>query len=143
MKARNYARFYVLLNRLPTVDKDELKASLVSQYTGGRTESLREMTEKEYDAMCDELQRQDSNLKALELYREELRRKRSAVLKQLQKIGIDTTDWSRVDAYCMNPRISGKEFRKLTVDELETVNIKLRIIRRKEEENNNSNQLLN
>lgn len=143
MKARNYARFYVLLNRLPTADKDELKASLVSQYTGGRTESLREMTEKEYDAMCDELQRQDSNLKALELYREELRRKRSAVLKQLQKIGIDTTDWSRVDAYCMNPRISGKEFRKLTVDELETVNIKLRIIRRKEEENNNSNQLLN
>jgi hypothetical protein len=143
MKARNYARFYVLLNRLPTVDKDELKASLVSQYTGGRTESLREMTEKEYDAMCDELQRQDSNLKARELYREELRRKRSAVLKQLQKIGIDTTDWNRVDAYCMNPRISGKEFRKLTVDELETVNIKLRIIRRKEEENNNSNQLLN
>ena len=143
MKARNYARFYVLLNRLPTADKDELKASLVSQYTGGRTESLREMTEKEYDAMCDELQRQDSNLKARELYREELRRKRSAVLKQLQKIGIDTTDWSRVDAYCMNPRISGKEFRKLPVDELETVNIKLRIIRRKEEENNNSNQLLN
>ena len=137
MKARNYARFYVLLNRLPTVDKDELKASFVSQYTGGRTESLREMTEKEYDAMCDELQRQDSNLKARELYREELRRKR------LQKIGIDTTDWNRVDAYCMNTRIAGKEFRKLTVDELETVNIKLRIIRRKEEENNNSNQLLN
>ena len=143
MKARNYARFYVLLNRLPTADKNELKASLVSQYTGGRTESLREMTEKEYDAMCDELQRQDSNLKPRELYREELRRKRSAVLKQLQKIGIDTTDWSRVDAYCMNPRISGKEFRKLTVDELETVNIKLRIIRSKEKENNNSNQLLN
>lgn len=46
MKARNYARFYVLLNRLPTVDKDELKASFVSQYTGGRTESLREMTER-------------------------------------------------------------------------------------------------
>ena len=100
MKARNYARFYVLLNRLPTADKEELKASLVSQYTGGRTESLREMSEKEYDAMCDELQRQDSNLKARELYREELRRKRSAVLKQLQKIGIDTTDWNRVDAYC-------------------------------------------
>lgn len=143
MKARNYARFYVLLNRLPTADKEELKASLVSQYTGGRTESLREMTEKEYDAMCDELQRQDSNLKVRELYREELRCKRSAVLKQLQKIGIDTTDWNRVDAYCMNPRIAGKEFRKLTVDELETVNIKLRIIRRKKEENNNSNQLLN
>ena len=51
--SRNYARFYVLLNRLPTADRDELKATLVSQYTGGRTESLREMTNKEYDAMCD------------------------------------------------------------------------------------------
>ena len=47
MKARNYARFYTLLNRLPTTDRDELKATLVSQYTGGRTESLREMTTKE------------------------------------------------------------------------------------------------
>ena len=31
--SRNYARFYVLLNRLPTADRDELKATLVSQYT--------------------------------------------------------------------------------------------------------------
>ncbi len=51
--SRNYARFYILLNRLPTEDKDELKASLVNQYTGGRTESLREMTVNEYDAMCE------------------------------------------------------------------------------------------
>lgn len=143
MKARNYARFYVLLNRLPTADKEELKASLVSQYTGGRTESLREMTEKEYDAMCDELQRMDENYKAREIYREQLRQKRSTVLKLMQKQGIDTTDWNRVDAYCMNPRIAGKEFRKLTVEELETVNIKLRIIQRKEKENNNDNQFLN
>ena len=55
--SRNYARFYILLNRLPTEDKDELKASLVSQYTGGRTESLREMTVNEYDAMCEDMQR--------------------------------------------------------------------------------------
>ena len=40
MKARNYARFYTLLNRLPTTDRDELKTTLVSQYTGGRTESV-------------------------------------------------------------------------------------------------------
>lgn len=52
--SRNYARFYALLNRLPTIDRDELKATLVSQYTGGRTESLREMTTKEYDAMCED-----------------------------------------------------------------------------------------
>lgn len=143
MKARNYARFYTLLNRLPTTDRDELKATLVSQYTGGRTESLREMTTKEYDTMCDAMQQTAGGYRTREIYREELRRKRSTVLKQLQRMGIDTTDWNRVDAYCMNPRIAGKEFRKLTVEELETVNIKLRIIQRKEKENNNDNQLLN
>ena len=143
MKARNYARFYTLLNRLPTTDRDELKTTLVSQYTGGRTESLREMTAKEYDTMCDAMQQTAGGYRVREIYREELRRKRSAVLKQLQKMGIDTTDWNRVDAYCMNPRIAGKEFRKLTVEELETVNIKLRIIQRKEKENNNDNQFLN
>ena len=143
MKARNYARFYTLLNRLPTTDRDELKATLVSQYTGGRTESLREMTTKEYDTMCDAMQQMAGGYRAREIYREELRWKRSAVLKQLQKIGVDTTDWNRVDAYCMNPRIAGKEFRKLTAEELDTVNIKLRIIQRKERENNNDNQLLN
>ena len=141
--ARNYARFYVLLSRLPTTDKDELKATLVGQFTKGRTESLREMTQKEYDAMCDAMQEMAGNRKAMEIAQAELRRKRSAVLHQLQIMGIDTTDWGRVNAYLRNPRIAGKDFRKLTVEELETVNIKLRIIQRKERENNNNNQLLN
>lgn len=141
--SRNYARFYVLLNRLPTTDREELKAQLVSQFTGGRTESLREMTDKEYDALCDELQRQDANRRARELYRAELRRRRSAALHLMQKLGIDTTDWNRVDAYCLHPRLAGKEFRKLTADELDTLIIKLRIILRKETDKNNNNQLLN
>lgn len=141
--ARNYARFYVLLNRMPAPDKEELKASLVSQYTGGRTESLREMSEKEYDAMCDALQQADTGYKAWETARTELRRKRSAVLHQLQLLGIDTTDWNRVNSYCQHPRIAGKEFRKLTTDELDTLNIKLRIIRRKDKEKNMEYSLLN
>ena len=141
--SRNYARFYVLLNRLPTTDREELKAQLVSQFTGGRTESLREMTDKEYDALCDELQRQDANRRARDIYRAELRRRRSAALHLMQKLGIDTTDWKRVDAYCLQPRLAGKEFQKLTVDELETLSIKLRIILRKETDKNNSGKLLN
>ena len=72
------------MNRLPTEDREELKASLVSQYTGGRTESLREMTTKEYDAMCEAMQQMDKSYKAREIYREELRRKRSTVLKLMQ-----------------------------------------------------------
>lgn len=49
-KPENYAAFYSLLNRLPTSDRDALKESIVSQYTEGRTTSLRDMTLKEYSA---------------------------------------------------------------------------------------------
>jgi hypothetical protein len=40
----NYAAFYGLLNRLPTSDREELKRSIVLQYTDGRTASLHEMS---------------------------------------------------------------------------------------------------
>ena len=143
MKTRNYARFYVLLNRLPTTDREELKAELVNQYTGGRTDSLREMTAKEYNDMCEAMQQMDQNRKVREVYREQLRQKRSVALKLMQKHGIDTTDWERVDAFCMNTRISGKKFARLTVEELDMVAIKLRIINKKDREKNDSNQLLN
>lgn len=91
---RTYARFYVLLNRLPTTDREELKANLVSQYTNGRTDSLKEMTNKEYDAMCDAMQEQDKGYKAREIAREELRRRRSAAftfckrMELIQQTGI-------------------------------------------------------
>ena len=138
---RTYARFYVLLNRLPTTDREELKANLVSQYTNGRTDSLKEMTNKEYDAMCDAMQEQDKGYKAHEIAREELRRRRSAALHLLQKNGIDTTDWNRINQYCVNPRIAGKPFGKLTIDELDLLCIKLRMIIRKD--NNTDKSLLN
>ena len=49
----NFSRFYTLLKQLPgDVDRDELKRSLVLQCTRNRTDSLREMTRKEYDTCC-------------------------------------------------------------------------------------------
>lgn len=138
---RNYARFYTLISRMPTPDKEELKIELVQQYTNGRTTSLKELTDKEYDAMCDGMQGQIWGYKAREIAREELRRKRSVALHLLQKNGIDTTDWNCVNAYCKNPRISGKEFGKLTVEELELLCIKLRLIMRKDNKNKDYSQL--
>lgn len=138
---RNYSRFYVLLGRMPATDKDGLKTSLVRQYTEGRTDSLKEMTDKEYDAMCDGMQRQSNGYKAREIAREELRRKRSAALHLLQKYGIDTTDWNCVNSFCKNPRISGKEFGKLTAEELELLCIKIRMIQRKGNKNTDYSQL--
>lgn len=138
---RNYARFYALLGRMPTIDKDELKVDLVRQYTDNRTDSLKEMTDKEYDAMCDGMQRQSNGYKAREIAREELRHKRSAALHLLQKHGIDTTDWNCVDAFCKNPRIAGKEFAKLTTEELDLLCIKIRMIQRKGNKNTDYSQL--
>ena len=93
--------------------------------------------------MCDEMQRLIGGAKAREIYREALRRKRSPVLHLMQKMGIDTSDWDRVNNYCLHPRIAGKEFRKLTTDELDVLAIKLRMIRRKDMEKDSSNKLLN
>ncbi len=56
-KPENYAAFYSLLNRLPTSDREALKESIVSQYTDGRTTSLREMTLKEYSAAVAAMQK--------------------------------------------------------------------------------------
>ena len=48
---RNYARFYALLKKMPYADK----ATLVEQYTHGRTTHLHETTASEYRTMCDEM----------------------------------------------------------------------------------------
>jgi len=54
----NFARFYAAINALPQVsDKDEFKRQVVMQYTWNRTDSLREMTRKEYSECCYALER--------------------------------------------------------------------------------------
>ena len=49
----------------------------------------------------------------------------------MQKIGIDTTDWARVNDFCLNPRIAGMPFGRLDTKELEQLAVKLRSIERK------------
>ena len=96
-----YKRFYKLFNRLPLHD-DEMKERLVQQYTNGRTSSLRAMSTAEYDALCDALERSTADPQ------HELRKKkRSAALRLMQQLGIDTTDWPRINAFCRDRRIAG------------------------------------
>ena len=95
-KPENYAAFYSLLNRLPTSDRDALKESIVSQYTEGRTTSLRDMTLKEYSAAVSAMQKLVPPTYQEQL-RKILRQKRSAVLHQMQLLGIDTADWALPD----------------------------------------------
>lgn len=120
----NYGRFYVLLSRMAyDGHSEELKESLVSQFTDGRTTSLREMTRKEYDALCE-------HLDTLTGYSRRLRKSRSLCLHLMQRLGVATTDWSRVNLFCQDSRIAGKPFARLSVEELDALSVKLRAIER-------------
>lgn len=122
MARTNYAAFYALLKSMPGASKEDL----VLQWTNGRTSSLKEMSEREYSLMIRQLRQQVENL-------EEKKKARSAVLKQLQLYGVDTTDWDAVDRFCCTPRIAGKPFRYLTIPELKALRVKMLSIRNKAE----------
>lgn len=118
-----------MLGKLPGADKE----TLVYQFTHGRTSHLHLMDEREYRSMCDEMQRVAGYDERRERYRREMRQKRSAVLHQMQLLGIDTADWNKVDEFCQDKRIAGKVFRELDGNELYLLLKKLRAIRRKRE----------
>lgn len=121
----NFGWFYTAIRELSKIgDRDEVKEALVRQYTNGRTTSLREMTSREYNRCCKDLERQNSD-------REALRKERSVTLHLLQKLGVDTTDWNRVNRFCEDKRIAGKEFAKIGINELRELRVKLRAIERK------------
>lgn len=121
----NYGRFYAAMNalRMPG-EADENKRLLVSQFTNGRTDSLREMTPAEYNRCCDTLEERNG-------MKTELRKQRSLTLRLIQQLGIDTTDWAKIDDFCRNPRIIGKVFRVITIDEHKGLQRKLRAIKAK------------
>lgn len=122
----DYSRFYALLRQNPLADKEEL----VSQFTNGRTIRVSEMRKYEYKAMCDFLQygseqEQWARNKAL-------KRARSSALLRIGRLGINTIDnWDGINAFCLSPRIAGKEFGKLSIEELEQLVKKLEIIIKK------------
>lgn len=126
----NYSRFYALLNKLPG-DKEDVKRQLVLQYTEYRTDSLKEVTYGEYKRICERMQEMVTNAGLCSGNLNDLRRSRSTCLLLMQKLGIDTTDWNRVNAFCKDGRIAGKVFRDLTTDDLWNLSVKLRSIERK------------
>ena len=82
------------------------------------------MSVKEYETMCSSLEEQTG-------WKSELKKKRSLCLKLMQQLGVDTSDWARVDNFCQHPRLVGKPFRKISVEGLQDLAVKLRIIKQK------------
>lgn len=126
MGERNYGRFYSLLKRMPEADKEVL----VEQFTNGRTVHLHETTEGEYRLMCDEMERVAGYDERREAQKKELKKKRSVCLHLMQQLGVNTADWPTVDNFCQNPKVSGKRFAQLRHDELDALQVKLRMIKR-------------
>lgn len=117
-KIKNFSRFYALAKNIPG-DREELKENLVRAFTNGRTISLREMSPEEYNRMCDSLQgSQSASPLSQKDFTAAIKKKRSAVLVRMQKLGVDTSDWAAVDEFCLNPRIAGKEFRTISLEGL-------------------------
>ena len=126
----NYSRFYMLMSRMAYEgDREELKKSLVSQFTGGRTDSLRAMAEREYEAMCRDMEQRVRTMEPIS--NRNLRLLRSKVLHQMQLNKVDTADWAAVDRFCLDARIAGKRFREMNEEELYALIPKLHAIRRK------------
>ena len=130
----NFARFYATFNRLEyRGDKEELKQLMVLRFTKDRTPSLREMTQSEYMELCNAIE-QMAGTALHEQYVKLKKKKRSAVLHQMQIYGVDTTNWENVDKFCLNPRITGKKFRELEIEELEQLYKKLKMMIKKQNE---------
>lgn len=124
-KPLNFARFYTLFNSLAYEgDREEFRKDLIRQYTGNRTDSLHQMSSQEYDTCC-------RAMEGLTKRNDQLRKKRSLCLKLMQQLGIDTTDWTRINSFCNDRRIAGKPFARLNAAELEALAAKLRTIQRK------------
>ncbi len=130
-KPTSYARFYALLGCVAG-DRDVVKETLVERFTAGRTSSLRQMRAEEYDAMCDALEAEVVYPRqSAEEFQAQMRKLRSAVLRRIQKLGINTTDWNAVDRFCSDKRIMGKTFVRLSAEELRGLVPKLEAMIRK------------
>lgn len=124
-KPTSYARFYALLRQMQG-DREQIKETLILQFTKGRTTSLREMQKDEYEAMCRAMEAEIEHPGlSTEEFRREQKRLRSAVLHRMQRLGVDTSDWDVVDAFCLSNRIARKEFARLSLAELRVMVSKL------------------
>ena len=50
--------------------------------------------------------------------------------QEYRQLGVNTTDWPTVDNFCLNPRVSGKRFAQLDAEALDTLQVKLRMIKK-------------
>lgn len=139
MPIKNYnphSQFYALLASMPGADKEEL----VWEYSHKLTTSLSEFYKKrpaQYKQMISDMQRTISQSAKPDdrtklIIDRELKSRRSAILLRLQKMGIDTTNWSTVNKFMRNPKIAGKTLGEMDTEEMDLLIPKLESIMKKD-----------
>jgi len=116
----NHRHFYALLSQMRGVTKEDI----VYKWSQGGTTSLSEfaaMCPSLYQEMLETMDNDVSNPEAV-------KQARSGVLRVMQKIGIDTTNWKEVNAYLESPKICEKRLYNLHLDELHQLRRKLESI---------------
>lgn len=109
---------------------EDTRRNLIYELTDGRTSSTAGLTYAEAQYLAGYI----TGAAGATLDDKVLKKQRSAVLLRLQKIGIDTTDWNRVNAFLEDIRIAGKPFYKLDYEELTGLIPKLEAILKKQTE---------
>jgi hypothetical protein len=135
----SHERFFSLLKQMPGAEKE----SLVLQFSGMHTSSLRELYKRypeEYKRMLAAMQAEVN--KHTQNRTIETKELRSAILHRLQKHGVNTTDWNCVNRFMEQKRIAGKRLYELTNEEMRALIPKLEAILRKDREKCESEQKL-
>lgn len=117
-----HARFFGLLRQIPYKTKEEL----VLEYSSEKTASLSwfsEVMPRDYARMIIDMQRTVDSMKPQQnpskfTTNAITKQYRSAILKRLQKHGIDTTNWDAVNSFMENHRIAGKRLYEMTDQEM-------------------------
>lgn len=111
---------------------NEQKEAMLLDLTDGRTAHTNELSYKEAIYLWGYLNGHTASLKPA-TSDQLMKRRRSGCLVTMQKIGVDTTDWNRINAYCLEPKIAGKPFADITFEELAKLREKLEKILKKED----------
>lgn len=113
---------------------EETRRAMIRELTDGRTDSTRDLTYSEAQYLAGYINGAAKENRDLSIGERAIKRQRSGVLKRLQLLGVDTTDWDSVNNYLCDSRIAGQPLYKMDSDALQMVTRKLEQILKKQEQ---------
>jgi len=121
IRAKRIQQFHAIMSHMGIMDS---KATMLGAYG---VEHTTDLTDEQLDELVSRLVHMMNNRYS---NNEELKKWRSNVLTMLNKYGIYTTnnDWSKVNTFLLDERISGKMLYELSVSELIALHRKLMAI---------------